>query len=100
MNLARSRFRRAGLERRVHARRRVEPHVPAPEPPSDALRAALAALPERARTAMALRYVADLPEADVARLMGVTRGTVASTLSAARRRLAGRLRSPEEQATR
>jgi RNA polymerase sigma-70 factor (ECF subfamily) len=96
MNLARSRFRRARLERRVAARRRVELPVPAPEPPSDELRTALASLADRARTAVALRYVADLPEAEVARLMGVTRGTVASTLSAARRQLAARLRPDVE----
>ena len=37
---------------------------------------------------MALRYVADLTERQVAEVMGISRGTVASTLSDARRRLA------------
>ncbi len=44
------------------------------------------ALPDRQRTALVLRYVADLAERDIASVMGVTRGTVASTLSDARRR--------------
>lgn len=46
------------------------------------------ALPERQRTAVVLRYVADLQEADIASVMKVSRGTVASTLSDARRALA------------
>jgi RNA polymerase sigma factor (sigma-70 family) len=46
------------------------------------------ALPERQRTAVVLRYVADLTEPDIATAMGIARGTVASTLAAARERLA------------
>jgi RNA polymerase sigma factor (sigma-70 family) len=45
-------------------------------------------LPARPRTAVVLRYVADLTEAEVAEAMGVAPGTVAATLSNARRRLA------------
>jgi RNA polymerase sigma factor (sigma-70 family) len=58
------------------------------EPHDDALWAAVAALPDRTRQMVALRYVLDLPEADVAAALGVTRGTVASTLSKARQQLA------------
>ena len=36
-------------------------------------------LPERQRQAVVLRYVADLDEREIAEIMGVTRGTVAST---------------------
>jgi RNA polymerase sigma-70 factor (ECF subfamily) len=43
--------------------------------------AAVADLPDRQREAVVLRYVADLPEADVATAMKVSRGTVASTTS-------------------
>lgn len=50
--------------------------------------AAVAALPERTRQVVALRYIADLPEADIAAALGVTRGTVATLLSRARRNLA------------
>ena len=39
--------------------------------------------PERQRTAVVLRYYADLPLADVAEVMGVAVGTVKSTLHAA-----------------
>jgi len=42
-----------------------------------------------------LRYVADLSEREIADVMGVTRGTVASTLSDARRSLADVLTEPE-----
>ncbi len=44
--------------------------------------------PARAHTAVVLRYVPDLTEAEVAEVMGVAPGTVAATLSNARRRLA------------
>lgn len=49
---------------------------------------AVAGLPERTRQVVVLRYVADLPEADIAAALGVTRGTVATLLSRARRNLA------------
>jgi DNA-directed RNA polymerase specialized sigma24 family protein len=52
-------------------------------------------LPERQRTAVVLRYVADLAEDDITTTMGVTRGTVASTLADARRSLAGLLAEPD-----
>jgi len=48
---------------------------------------AVAQLPPRQRTAIVLRFVADLPEADIAVAMGVRRGTVSSTLALARQRL-------------
>jgi RNA polymerase sigma-70 factor (sigma-E family) len=43
------------------------------------LRTALARLTARQRTVLVLRYFEDLPEADVARLMGCSVGTVRST---------------------
>ncbi len=49
---------------------------------------AVRALPVRQRTAVVLRYVADLPEAAIAEAMGVRRGTVASNLADGRRSLA------------
>ena len=45
----------------------------------------------RARTAVALRYLGDLTEAEVARAMGIAPGTAAATLSKARTQLAGLL---------
>lgn len=87
VNLLRRRWRRSALERRLLLRRA------APTPWAQAelvpeLWAALAALPRRQREAVALRYVADLSEAQVAELMGVAEGTASATLSAARHRLA------------
>lgn len=38
-------------------------------------------LSDRQRLAIVLRYVADLPEADIAAAMGITRSTVSSTLA-------------------
>lgn len=46
----------------------------------DALAAALRALPQRQRAAIALRYLADLPEAEVAAAMGVSAGSVKTHL--------------------
>jgi RNA polymerase sigma-70 factor (ECF subfamily) len=91
LNQVRRSWRRATLERRHAARSRAIGHVPAPEPPDTALWRAVAALSPRARTAVALRYVGDLTEAEVADAMNVTRGTVATTLSRARRDLAAAL---------
>jgi RNA polymerase sigma factor (sigma-70 family) len=49
----------------------------------EALRVAIARLPERQRLAIVLRYLADLPLADVAAAMGCAVGTVKSTVHAA-----------------
>lgn len=85
LNCLRRALRRRRLERLVHRRppAPVEPALVHPE-----LWAAVRALPERHRVAVVLRYVSDLTEHQVADVMGVRRGTVASTLAAARARLA------------
>jgi len=57
---------------------------------------AVRALPERQRTAVALRYVLDLTEPEIAEIMEVTRGTVAATLAAARRSLEAALEPTRE----
>lgn len=82
----------------VARRRRRRPrrgHLPTPheattnlQPVDHELWAAVAKLPPRQRTAVALRYVADLPERAIADAMRVSAGTVAATLNAARKRLA------------
>jgi RNA polymerase sigma factor (sigma-70 family) len=85
--------------RRWHKRRIVEERLlrrrsPEPEPPSQLspdVWDAVVALPSRQREAIALRYLLDLTQADVAEAMGVAPGTAAATLHAARRNLAGRL---------
>ena len=53
----------------------------------DALWAALAGLPRRARAMVVLRYYEDLTEAEVAAVLGVSVGTVKSTVSRALARL-------------
>jgi RNA polymerase sigma factor (sigma-70 family) len=90
LNQVRSTLRRMRLERRWVLRQRVESAAP-PAEPDDQLWRAVASLPARARMAVALRYVADLPETEVAAAMGVARGTVAATLHHARQRLAAAL---------
>ena len=85
LNLVRRRMRRAALERRLLARH-ADP-LALPEPAME-LWHLVRALPDRQRRAVVLRYVADLPEAEIAEAMGVARGTVAATLAAARSRLA------------
>jgi RNA polymerase sigma-70 factor (ECF subfamily) len=89
VNEVRSRWRRGRVERRMLQRLagRAEPAAPLPAPPDDALWSAVAELPRRARQMVALRYVLDLPEAEIANSLGVSRGTVASTLSKARKDL-------------
>jgi RNA polymerase sigma factor (sigma-70 family) len=79
--------RRLVLEHEHLARTRLE-NVSPPIEPNDSLWKAVARLPVRARTAVALRYVADLPEAEIAEIMGIARGTVAATLASARKSLA------------
>ena len=55
------------------------------------LRAALARLPERQRTAVFLRYYADLDYVAIGEALGIRPGTVAATLNAAHTALRSRL---------
>ena len=93
-NEARTRRRAAGRREawtlRVAQERRSEPpvaHDPATtvlvRERSEQLQAALAALPERDRTVLALRYLLDLPEREMAAILGCRPGTVKSRLSRA-----------------
>jgi RNA polymerase sigma-70 factor (ECF subfamily) len=58
-----------------------EHEAAAPSPPDHDLRALVARLPERQRLALFLRYYAGLDYAAIARVLGVRRGTVSSTLN-------------------
>jgi RNA polymerase sigma-70 factor, ECF subfamily len=60
------------------------------------VRAALAQLTERQRAAVVLRYVADLPLADIAEVMGCATGTVKATLHQALARMRVELEVDDE----
>ena len=62
----------------------------------ESLRAAIAQLPERQRLAIVLRYLVDLPLADVAAAMGCAVGAVKSTVHAALVRLQADLAELDE----
>lgn len=87
VNLLRRRGRRRAIEERLHLRLRP---TDSPPPADWSLEVwdALEKLPPRERTAIALRYVADLTTDQIADAMGIAPGTVGSTLHAARRNLA------------
>jgi RNA polymerase sigma-70 factor (ECF subfamily) len=92
VNLLRRRAQRSALERRLL------PRMPTPTAPPAVdweLWEAVRALPTRQRTAVALRYVCDLPQDEIAAVMGIAVGTVSATLTAARRRLAADLRATD-----
>lgn len=99
MNQVRSTLRRRRVERRW-LRRQPDPssqqHA-APSEPDDPLWQAVRQLPRRARTAVALRYIADMSEQEVADAMGIAIGTVKATLHQARKRLAQDLAKDNEQ---
>jgi RNA polymerase sigma-70 factor (ECF subfamily) len=83
LNVVRRRMRRAALEQR-----RIELPPEVAQVVDHEIWAVVRQLPERQRVAVVLRYLLDLPESEVAAAMGISRGTVASALAAARRRLA------------
>ncbi len=86
INVAHRRLRRRAVEQRLLLRHRVSTQFE-PEPTDPDLWSAVAMLAERQRTAIVLRYVADLKEEEIASVMGVGRSTVSTTLRDARSRL-------------
>ena len=97
-NLATSRLRRLAAEARALGQLRQR-RLPTPEVlPEDveAFLAALRRLPRRQAQAAALRYVDDLPVAEVAAVMGCATGTAKAHLHAARRRLLAELHLDQE----
>ncbi|MEU7001568.1 SigE family RNA polymerase sigma factor [Nonomuraea sp. NPDC046570] len=88
-------------------RRRLEeyPAEELPEPPvegagsgelDELLDAALARLPDRMRAAIILRYYDDLSEPEIARALGISLGTVKSTVSRAMAKLRADLHVPTQ----
>ena len=94
VNHAKRRMRRARMERLLLAKHRRADSLPAP---AAEMWDAVGRLPLRQRTAVVLRYVVDMPESEIAVVMGVSRGTVASTLSDARKHLGRNLLDESEE---
>jgi RNA polymerase sigma-70 factor (ECF subfamily) len=97
VNDVRRRARRRDLERRL-LRREPAPRV-ADTTTDPALWEAVAALPDRQREVIVLRYVADLREREVAEVLGISEGAASAALTAARKALAHQLAEPEEAQT-
>jgi RNA polymerase sigma-70 factor (ECF subfamily) len=91
-NLAVSQFRRRMVELRATARLAGRPHQPVElSEAGEEFWAAVRALPQRQAQAAALRYVYDMPIAEIAETLGTSDGTVKQHLSRARHALAARL---------
>jgi RNA polymerase sigma-70 factor (ECF subfamily) len=104
-NVIRRRHWRSRLERerwQTVAERRARPASDQIDEVSEASEVAelLRPLSDRKRTAVLLHHGLDLPQEKVAKLMGVTRSTVASALSDARRKIAPPSAQPATQAER
>lgn len=90
-NQVNSHFRRVGRQRAFERRRAGEgraatPHVEKVEA-RDRVRGLIRQLPARQRTAVVLRYWADLPDAEIAEMMGCPLGTAKSLLARGMARL-------------
>jgi RNA polymerase sigma-70 factor (sigma-E family) len=95
VNRHRSLLRRAKVEARHLAGRRLDEVVqPALGEDALVLWSAVRGLPARQRTVLVLRYHEDLPEAEVARLLGLPLGTVKSLAHRGLARLRAQLGSP------
>jgi RNA polymerase sigma factor (sigma-70 family) len=91
VNVARRQAQRRDRERATAHRLASNEGLTAPEARPGGLgievRELVGQLPDRQRLAVVLRYVGDLPEADIARVMGIRRSTVSATLGKARANL-------------
>jgi RNA polymerase sigma-70 factor (sigma-E family) len=99
-NLSRQWVRRQALQRRGLLGLGPARGAPGPDLPAVLdVRAALRRLPHRRRACVVLRYAFDLPEHEVARVLGISVGAVKSQTSRGARQLAGLLGgSPESPA--
>lgn len=87
INLLRRRYKRSTTERRAAARAAAaEPTSTAPDE-SVELWTLVAALPERERMTVALRYGSGMTEPEIASVLGIAPGTVSATLNHARAKL-------------
>jgi RNA polymerase sigma-70 factor (ECF subfamily) len=94
MNIARSRHRRRALFDRLARSGRLNPvgAPPSISPDRVALVAALQRLPRKVREAIVLHYIADLPVAEVAAVLGCSIEAVKTRLARGRRALAEQMR--------
>jgi RNA polymerase sigma-70 factor (sigma-E family) len=94
MNIARSRHRRRAVFDRLVRSGRLDPTAAAPSISADrvALVAALQRLPRKVREAVVLYYIADLPVAEVAAVLGCSTEAVKTRLARGRRALAEQMR--------
>ncbi|MDY7103000.1 MAG: sigma-70 family RNA polymerase sigma factor [Actinomycetota bacterium] len=92
-NQLRRRFRRANHERRLLARFRPDRTEPAP---ADETWLVVADLPRRQREVVVLRHMAGLTEAAIGEALGISRGTVSSTLRDAYRALSAEVAEPSD----
>jgi RNA polymerase sigma factor (sigma-70 family) len=95
LNLAKSRLRRARAESRAHER--SDARWLADEPDGERLdvERAMAQLPRRQRQATVLRYYLGYDVAEIARVLGVSEGTIKTTLHRARHTMATSLGEEE-----
>lgn len=96
INLATDHHRRRGTERANMSRLASDQHVVLDDPADQRWWVAVRSLPERQRAAVALHYLEDRSVADVAEILGISEGTVKSTLSKARRKLEQQLTEEKE----
>jgi RNA polymerase sigma-70 factor (ECF subfamily) len=98
LNHARDRFRKRGTERRkASAVARPEASYDQASFVDRRLWDAVRDLPAQECTLIALRYVADLSQPEIAAVLGIPAGTVASRLSRARQRLGASLGSAYQE---
>lgn len=95
-NLVRRRGRRRALEQTV-LRRSAAGATDVVAGPAGEAWDAVRHLTPRQRQVVVLRYVADLPEAEIAEVLGISRGTVSSTLADAKGALRVALIDPEPE---
>ena len=93
MNYARRIARRRTTEARLFRKLVPQPDLPAP---AGEIWDLVASLPQRQRQVVMLRYVAELRELEIAAVLGISRGTVSSTLHDARQRLGQLLNENDE----
>jgi RNA polymerase sigma-70 factor (ECF subfamily) len=85
--------RRRNMEERLFRKIVPRPDLPAP---AGEIWELVESLPQRQRQVVMLRYVAGLPEGEIATALKISRGTVSSTLHDARQRL-GRLLNDDNE---